>query len=68
MGIYESEAAALAGLKSIYGHPYKVEWTERRADGGHLQITGAFKQVVGYSTEHVADYTITEVEVQTAPT
>ena len=62
MGLYVSEEVALAGLKSIYGSPYKVKWTERRTDEC-LEIVGDFEHVTGYSTEHKATFTITRVEV-----
>lgn len=64
VGYYASEEAAVRGLKALYGPPYRVTWEETRSEDGTLELTGEFKWVRNYSTEHTAYYAISKCEVQ----
>lgn len=66
-GVAESLEAAIAHVKTEFGPPYIVRWEQpKKSDYPEfpmITLTGHFEAVPGYSTEHTADYDITECTV-----
>lgn len=59
--VAESLEAAVAAIKASYGHPYRVEWDDVRADSNleGWSLMGHFAAVRGYSTQHDNEFDIT---------
>lgn len=57
-GIAVSLDAAVKHVKSRYGNPYVVDWTEPEGGDGFYILRGNFSHVQGYSTQHVGEYEI----------
>ena len=59
VGVAASPEAAVALVKSRYDDHYKIAWGEPNDEGIAAHFTG----VVGYSTEHDAEWSFTPYEI-----
>jgi len=51
-------------LRTRYGPPYRVSWTERTTPEGALEVEGVFELVPGFSVDHTTVWCVYSIEVQ----